>query len=114
MKPTTASRLLDLARAATHDLPYGVASHGAAIVSYRRARHTSAGQRLLDAAGYDVGTAALTIATGRRAEVLPYVEAILAGCVTRASAEAWIADAPERAKAAVNEGKRLEQGVVCA
>lgn len=87
---TPSARLLDAARAATPDATTGVARSGAAVVTWYR----TAGHRR-----YDVGTDAAMIRYGHSAEVTPYLEAILAGCVTREGCDAWIADAPARAAA---------------
>jgi len=109
MTMTPASRLLDLARAANPDGPTGVARSGACVVTFLRA-HRAGFVR----ARYDVGTDAVSIADGPRARVLPYVEAILAGCVTREACDAWIADAPARVAAAKASGARMPDGTVTA
>jgi hypothetical protein len=67
-----AIKLLDNARVASPDRPEGTfscpAPNGRAVVTWNRTTRT-----------YDVGTAARSIAKGRRAVVLPVLERILAG-----------------------------------
>jgi len=109
MTMTPASRLLDLARAANPDGPTGVARSGACVVTYHRTRCTEHGTP-----GYGVGTDALHVILGARSAVLPYIEAILAGCVTREACDAWIADAPARVAAAKASGARMPDGTVTA
>ncbi len=75
-------RLLDAARKSNPDRPQGCSFHGAARVTYYRA----AGHRQ-----YEVATDAVCIIVGSRSVVLPYVDALLAGCVTREMCDAWIA-----------------------
>jgi len=106
MTTTPASRLLDLARANNPDGPTGVARAGACVVTYQR---VGACRRM-----YDVGTDAMSIRLSYRVKVLPYIEAILAGCVTRETCDAWIADASARVAAAVASGARLPDGTVTA
>lgn len=108
---TAAEKLLDAARAATPERPEGVARSGSVVVTYRRAFRLTGGMRM-PGAGYGVGTDALLIAGGQRSDVLPYVEALLAGCVTRVEAMNWIAAAPERARLAAAKGARLPAGTV--
>lgn len=77
-----AEKLLVEARAESPMRPVGCARSGLARVSwYRAARHRQ----------YEVGTDALSVAVGLRKQVLPYVEALLAGCVTRDECKGWIA-----------------------
>ncbi len=98
---TPASRLLTLARAATPDRPTGVARSGACVVTYERTLGHA----------YEVGTDAVSIiGPARSSVVLPYISAILAGNVTRATCDAWISAAPARANAAAATGARLPAG----
>lgn len=107
---TPAACLLDAARASTPDAPTGVARSGGAVVTYYRAREY--GRRLHAVSAYDVGTSAVRVIDGPRSIVLPYLDALLSGCATRAECDAWIADAPTRAAAARATGARLAPGQV--
>lgn len=74
-----AERLLADALMSHSTEPTGLARKGSVVVTWDRV-----------ARRYDVGTNAQNIATGPRSRVLPYLTAILAGCVTREACEAWI------------------------
>ena len=91
---TATDRLLDAARAAraaTPDVPTGIARSGSAVVTYYRASKP---------ARYEVGTDAIIAARGQRGHVTPYVDALLAGCCTAPDCEQWIA---KRAAGAVGQ-----------
>lgn len=87
---TPASRLLDVARADAPGMTFGHARSDAARVAYDRTL-----------CRYEVGTDAVLVIIGARSAVLPYLDALLSGCVTRTECDQWIADAPKRTAATV-------------
>lgn len=65
-----AQQMLDAARASNPGQTYGTVTHAGIIVSWCRPTQT-----------YDVGTAATSRASGRRAEVMPTLVALLAEAI---------------------------------